>query len=99
PAFEEQYATDAGPARSPASDETVTIGPPASTNAGSAAWQSRNAPVRLVAITRFHRSSVWSRTAPPAPAPELITSASSRPKCSRQAPTARPASDGSVTSA
>ena len=35
-------------------------------SAGSAAWQSRNAAVRFVPITRFQRSSVCSSTGPPA---------------------------------
>ena len=88
PAFELQYAADAGSARSPASEEIVTIAPRASIRCGSAARQTRNGAVRFVPITRFQRSIVCSATIAPAPAPALTTSASSRPNRSTHASTA-----------
>ena len=48
PAFETQYAADAGAARSAASDDIATMLPRLRTRWGSAARQIRNAPVRLV---------------------------------------------------
>src|SRR4029079_3709769 len=88
PAFEAPYAADSGPARSPASDDTLTADPRDRTRCGSAALQRRKAPVRLVSTTVAQRSGVWSATAPEAPVPALQTSTSRPPNRSTAASTA-----------
>ena len=47
PAFDAQYAALYGWALMPAFDAMLTIAPPPSSRCGSAAWHTRNVPVRL----------------------------------------------------
>src|SRR3954453_9378603 len=80
PAFEPQDHVHPGPASSPLIDETLTTAPPRSSSAGSTAWVTRNAPVRLMRSVASHRSGDSSSSAPLSPTPALLTSTSARPK-------------------
>ena len=62
--------------------------PPAARRLGIAARETRNAPVRFVAITRFQSSSEVSSTDPTAMAPALFTTTLRPPNCFAVAATA-----------
>ena len=57
PPFDAQYAALYGVARRPATDARLTIAPRRSTKAGTAAWLSRNVPVRFTSMMRRQSSS------------------------------------------
>ena len=101
PAFEEQYASDSGAARSPAAEETVTIEPRRSARPVDRRLRGmRNAPVRFVRSTSSEASRGRGRAAiPPPPIPALQTSASRPPNRSTVTATARSASAETPVSA
>src|SRR6185436_107010 len=98
-AFEEQYATESGAARSPATEETATIAPRCSSRAPRAACAVVSAPTTLTRCTSTNAAGSTSRSEPGAPPPPAFsTRASSLPNRSTVAATAAPAAEGSAAS-
>src|SRR4029079_14455762 len=82
-AFEEQYATESGAARSPATEETATSAPFRSSNGWIAALAVTREPSTFTRCTSANPSGSASSSDPGAPLrPALSTSPSSPPKCS-----------------
>jgi hypothetical protein len=77
PAFDAQYASDSGQARTPDTDEIVTIEPRRAARWSIAARHVRKAPVRFVRRTSSQVAGSRSRSEPSPPIPALQTSASS----------------------
>ena len=83
---------------SPMIDEMLMIRPePRSIMCGSAAWDMKNAPERLTAITWYQSSSVIFSTVLSIVMPALLTSTSSRPWCSITSATVRRQSSAEPT--
>src|SRR5688572_32246639 len=99
PALEAQYGLIHGWVRAPAIELMFTmLPPPAAIIAFASARRQRNAPVRLVAITRSNSDVGISVIGPPVPVPAEFTARWSAPKRSTVAATAASTDASFVTS-